>query len=299
MRHAMPINVEVLNRTHIDSAMQLVEREGWNQLPSDWERVIDLEPEGCFCAMQGQQLVGTVTTTRYGDRLAWIGMMLVDDCYRRLGIGRRLMQTAIEYLQQKHVRTIQLDATPVGKLLYDQLGFKTDFEFFRWTRPWKSDEVSSVVPSQVIVQEPSDLQQALMQRQYGNHASETVLSPNQLHLDVDAFGANRSEVLMALSRFSMTMHFDQSFGMLRNGRAADYLGPVTSQAAHARRLIEALLMTSKRTLLWDILSPNTAAAKLAAELGFAPTRLLIRMTLGESISPKYEYQFAIADPAVG
>ncbi len=299
MRHAMPINVEVLKRTHIDSAMQLVEREGWNQLPSDWERVIDLEPEGCFCAMQDQQLVGTVTTTRYGDRLAWIGMMLVDDRYRRLGIGRRLMQTAIEYLQQKHVRTIKLDATPVGKLLYDQLGFKTDFEFFRWTRPWKSDEVSSVVPSQVSVQEPSDPQQALMQRQYGNHASETVLSPNQLHLDVDAFGANRFEVLMALSRFSTTEHFDQSFGMLRNGRVADYLGPVTSQATDARRLIEALLMTSKRTVLWDILSPNAQAAQLAAELDFTPTRPLIRMTLGEPISPKYEYQFAIADPAVG
>jgi hypothetical protein len=72
-------------------------------------------------AVYDEVVIGTVTTVSYGPRLAWISMLLVDPAFRRLGIGTRLMQVAIDSLPGWP--TIGLDATPAGKLLYERLGF--------------------------------------------------------------------------------------------------------------------------------------------------------------------------------
>src|SRR5882724_11666216 len=72
---------------------------GWNQTPADWRRLLWLEPRGCFVAVESSEVVGTVTTTTYGEALAWIGMMLVHAEHQRRGIGTRLMRQALEYLQ--------------------------------------------------------------------------------------------------------------------------------------------------------------------------------------------------------
>ena len=45
---------------------------------------------------------------------------------------------------------------------------------------------------------------------------------------------------------------------------------------------------------------NTGAKDLARSLGFQVQRSLLRMYLGENLSPgKVQWQFAIADPALG
>ena len=90
--------------------MQLKDAAGWNQTEKDWQRLLALEPNGCFAAGKDGRLVGTTTTTTYGNDLAWIGMVLVDPQERRQGIATRLMHVAIDYLKDK-VATVKLDAT--------------------------------------------------------------------------------------------------------------------------------------------------------------------------------------------
>ena len=70
--------------------MKLKEAAGWNQTEADWRRLIKLEPNGCFAAIENDRLVGTTTTTTYGDELAWIGMVLVDPQHRRRGIATQV-----------------------------------------------------------------------------------------------------------------------------------------------------------------------------------------------------------------
>ncbi len=91
------LNIQLLTHDDIASAMRLVEAAGWNQTVSDWQRVIEYQPRGCFQASIDAQLVGTVTSTAYGNDLAWIGMMLVDPAMRRQGIGRALMRRVIDF----------------------------------------------------------------------------------------------------------------------------------------------------------------------------------------------------------
>ncbi len=56
----------LLTLADIPGAMLLNHAAGWNQTEADWRRVIELEPEGCFCIEREGRLVSTTTTSCYG-----------------------------------------------------------------------------------------------------------------------------------------------------------------------------------------------------------------------------------------
>src|SRR5215208_1332775 len=82
---------------------------GWNQTPADWRRLLRLEPAGCFCARVDGRVVGTATTTIYGSVMAWIGMVIVHQDFRRRGIGAALMNRALEHIAAVGVSCVKLD----------------------------------------------------------------------------------------------------------------------------------------------------------------------------------------------
>lgn len=91
------------------------------------------------------------------------------------------------------------------------------------------------------------------------------------------------------------------FGLLRRGRIADYLGPVVATSPLvARQLLMQLVHATSSVVFWDIPRQEDVAHSIAHEFGFEPVRTLTRMVLGtDSVSPDYELQFAICDPATG
>lgn len=270
------LQIEPLTTDDISAAMRLVEAAGWNQVPGDWQRVIQYQPWGCFKAAVDNRLIGTVTSTSYGQELAWIGMMLVDPALRRQGIGRALMQQVIAALQAADMHTIKLDATPAGRPLYEQLGFVAQFDFQRWRR----GDTTTTLPS--LSSKPEEL-------------------AYHRELDCAAFGVDRSHWLDKLAADSLVQCNPAGFGMLRNGRIADYLGPIvchSAQAAH--EIIAQLVSRSSATMFWDIPRPDEAICGWARQLGFEPVRVLTRMVLGrDTINPNLELQYAISDPATG
>ena len=64
--------------------------------------------------------------------VAWIAMMLVDEAFRGRGIGRALMDRALEHVDSRGIPTVRLDATPLGQPLYEKLGFAPQFEVARF-----------------------------------------------------------------------------------------------------------------------------------------------------------------------
>ena len=113
----------------IPAGMRLKTIAGWNQTEADWQTLLALNPTGCFVTEVEGQVVGTVTTTNYADRLAWIGMVLVDSTFRRQGIATRLTEHALSSLPAS--TTIKLDATPLGQAVYERLGFVTEYSLHR------------------------------------------------------------------------------------------------------------------------------------------------------------------------
>jgi len=274
------VSIEPLNPQDVPELSRLVEQAGWNQLPSDWLRLIELDPQGCFVARLHGEVAGTLTTICYGTELAWIGMMLVDQRFRRQGIGRQLMEQAIATLQSRSIRSIQLDATPLGKLLYNQLGFRNEFAFHRWQKPGGSTDLPG--PAKAFW-----------------FASPSLSNANRV-LDRVTFGADRAALLHRLADESKIVSAcDGSFGMLRSGRIADYLGPVSSTEQSAAALVRQLVESTARDLFWDIPSQNVEAIYLATCSQFTPVRTLFRMTLGPSPQPHWATLYALADPALG
>ncbi|MFI9386798.1 GNAT family N-acetyltransferase [Kutzneria sp. NPDC052558] len=66
-------------------------------------------------------LAGSVVLSRFGPRLAWVGMMLVAQRWNRRGLGRALMRHAMDHAG---AGTIALYATESGRPLYEALGLR-------------------------------------------------------------------------------------------------------------------------------------------------------------------------------
>ena len=283
------LRLRLLTRADLPFADSVRALAGWNQTPDDWQRFLATEPDGCFLAEWSGAPAGTATTTVYGPELAWIGMMLVHPDFRRRGIGRALLQRCVEHLRGRGVRCIKLDATPLGKKVYDELGFKDEWTLTRWEcarchprptvfdsriRPWRDSDARRIDP-----------------------------------LDSEAFGVPRNEIVRALAQQSRSALVLESqsgsfagYGFIRSGSQALYLGPLVAGSAEAGvHLVDALVAQSAaQKIFWDIPDQNDAAVKCAKEHGFTAQRPLTRMYLGENSTPgDPQKQFALAGPELG
>ncbi len=259
---------------------------GWNQLPADWRRLLEYEPGGCFVAEWEGTPAGTATTSRYGTVLAWIGMVLVHPDYRRRGLGQALLHQCLEYLRE--VPCVKLDATPLGKGLYEQLGFQGEAGLQRWqgTGPGHRAVINPALRS-------------------WDDALLDALSA----LDQPAFGAPRPAMLKALANGSAhaLIHREhgevKGYGLLRPGTRAHYIGPVVAATAQIGcQLVSELAAQAPpgQPIYWDIFDDNTEAVELAKVLGFTPQRPFLRMFRGHNTCPgDPRRQFAIGDPATG
>jgi predicted N-acetyltransferase YhbS len=129
-------SIRPLTHADIPAAQRLRQQAGWNQSDDDWRRLLAWDPAGCWVAVSDHgRVVGTTAVTSYGQRIAWVGMVLVDVEHRRQGIGRALLTHALAYLEQRGVQTVALDSTPEGQPLYASLGFVDAFELERWRGP--------------------------------------------------------------------------------------------------------------------------------------------------------------------
>ena len=123
--------IRTMTAADIPAGLRLNSQNGWNQLARDWQRQLDLEPEGCFAAEIDGQIVGTACACVF-EKVAWVNLVLVDQVYRGRGIGTSLMvRCVLAYLDARNIPSIRLDATPLGRPIYEKLGFDADYELQR------------------------------------------------------------------------------------------------------------------------------------------------------------------------
>ena len=59
-------------------------------------------------------------------------MVLVEQRFQSQGIGTALLERAIGYLDSRKIPCMKLDATPQGRVLYEKLGFVSEYDIERW-----------------------------------------------------------------------------------------------------------------------------------------------------------------------
>lgn len=114
----MSIEFVTMNDSHLDAAYALTQRLKWPHRREDWQQALMLG-DGVV-ALDNDDLAGTLLYWRWGNDYATLGLVIVDDARQGRGIGKQLMQTALDRLAGS---TVRLHATEAGKPLYEKLGF--------------------------------------------------------------------------------------------------------------------------------------------------------------------------------
>ena len=270
-----PADLRLLHSGDLAGAVELSRLAGWNQTIDDWEMLLRLEPQGCFGIELDDRIVATTTLLCYGAQLAWIGMVLTNPEYRRMGFARRLVEAALERAGSLGINCVKLDATPEGRPLYEKLGFETEQVVERWSR----DGCQTNRPAGPFLP----------------------LSPSSPELDREAFGAGRAALLEELALRNPPHRTEEAYAFSRLGARRRYLGPCVAPEPKAARLVaeQILLEPAETGWYWDLLSTNMEAARLAAELGFVAQRRLERMVIGNRLAKNDQLVYAIAGFELG
>jgi len=285
------MRLRTMTEADIPAGMRLKEVSGWNQTTQDWKRFLNASPLGCLVAEVDSRVVGTAATIPYEDKFAWIGMVLVDPEYRGRGIGTRLLEKTIAYLDETKIPTMKLDATPQGRPLYEKLGFVKEYEIERL----------------ILERGPEQLPNSRVtsaQGRISNAELETVVAR-----DRELFGANRSDLLKSLYQEAPELTLTvlnngelQGYVFGRKGSFADQMGPfMATDIETCRTLVAAFLHGSVReNVIMDCLKSHTVAGDLLRQLGFRYSRPLTRMFRGNNRCPgKHGELCAILGPEFG
>jgi GNAT superfamily N-acetyltransferase len=264
--------------------MRLKDQAGWNQTESDWRRILALQPDGCFVAELDDRPVGTTCTCVLGS-IGWLAMVLVEESVRSRGIGTRLVQHAVEYFDRAGVRTMRLDATPLGRPVYEKLGFLAEYELARWTGTAGGGQLAAdVCPAR-----PEHL--------------EAICT-----LDREGTGTDRRRLLARLydespAAVQIVMSEGQiaGYSMLRRGSRAVQIGPVVaSDAAAGRALCDAALQRcAGQPVVLDTPAENLPAMEWAQSHGLKIERPLTRMRRGEPVYDRPTQLWASFGPEKG
>lgn len=244
--------------------MKLSGQAGWNQTEADWRRFIELEPGGCFVGELDGHSVGTTTTCVF-RKTAWIAMVLVDISARGNGVGTRLLKHAIEHLEKRRVATIRLDATSLGRPIYEKLGFTSDYNLARFGGIAPADKKDSAV-----FQATPDMYSDLIEFDKRMTGRERVKMLGRLF---DEF----PELTRVVRRYNEI----EGFITMRPGINAVQIGPSTATPyAGSLLLRDAFSRCAGEPIFVDILLDNTEAVKVVEAAGLTIQRQFTRMSRG-------------------
>ncbi len=259
---------------------------GWNQTTADWRLFLR---HGAVQALDDGDtavLAATAATLPYGPGVAWISMVLVRPDRRRAGLATALMRWAVEQLQAARTPCIALDATPAGREVYRQLGFRDLWGFARWALP-------AALPA-----EPGVLVRRLDAADW----------PTLLALDAAGFGSPREFLLRDFAaRCPDAALVAENAGdglrgalLARNGVRSPQLGPLYATDAAAARALLAAGLAARPGAVLDLQAEDPLGlADWLHEHGAAVQRPFTRMALGDDPPGDPGRILAVAGPEFG
>ena len=272
----------------IEAAMKLSNAEGWNQLEKDWKLFIDNPENVTVLAQSDNKIIGTTTAINYENRVAWIGMVLVDKEYRGQGVSKLLITNILKKLE--HCTSIKLDATPLGEQVYKKFDFKLEYLIAR-------------MANTSVKNFGSHDDDGLTEQIQSNHIQEIIA------LDEIVFGANRTQVIKSV----VNEYPNKAWQLKRNNRISGFVlgrdgykyhhvGPVeASNILDAKILItKALKNLVGQPVVIDVLSDKEDLLQWLNSIGFIKQREFVRMYRKENPFPGIiDKHYLICGPEFG
>ncbi|MFC3573448.1 GNAT family N-acetyltransferase [Streptomyces yaanensis] len=244
----------------------LSEDRGWPREEHKWGLLLAAgkgygidDPEG--------GLVTACVVTEYGSRyrpdLGAIGMVLVAERHARQGVGRRMMRHVVT---EMGATPLTLYATPYGRPLYEELGFKVtgSAEMVR-------GHFTVGGPPSVVATRPATAEDLA----------------TLVRLDAEVFGADRTHVLTRLPAFADQLRVAEEDGRIIGYAAAwpnmdtHVVGPLIARDTEtAKALVASLAAHSDRPLRTDVDIRHEDLLTWLKERGLATVGLNAVMTYG-------------------
>lgn len=281
------LRIRPMTEEDLPLGMRLKSQAGWNQTAEDWQRFLAMQPVGCLVAELDGVAVGTAVVTGF-EKVAWVSMVLVEQSVRGRGIGKALMNRAIELAAESGYTTIRLDATPLGQPLYESLGFVPQYELTRYAGMASATSAASISLA-VRIAGPTDFAEILA---IDYSATSTRRDKFLLRLFAEQPDAVRvAEVNGQIAGYLTT----------RLGSDAIQLGPCIAESAKAGKalLSDALMRYAGNRIYWDLPSSHSEATSLAHSAGLTPQRQLTRMCRGENVNDDVAKLWASSGPELG
>ncbi len=265
------IDIRPLAEGDVEGALGLSAASGWNQRAADWHMLLQIAPSGSFAAVDGDRIVGTAIGIDYG-RFGWIAMMLVDPAYRRQGVGARLLEAAMGAVPPE--LPLRLDATPLGRPLYEHYGFELEASLTRHVRP------AGTPPPAAPGGEVRPLTES--------DVTEVMRSDDRIS------GAHRHGAIRWA--FADSPHYawiadppgeSPRYCLGRGGRLFDQVGPIVADRTESAIALAtaAISQSGDRALVVDAYEAHDAFTAWLIAGGFEPQRPLYRMRRPGSAPP--------------
>ncbi|MFV2068035.1 MAG: GNAT family N-acetyltransferase [Pirellulales bacterium] len=268
----------------IPLAMRLKAQAGWNQTPQDFERFLFLEPAGCLVGELAGVPLATATAFVF-DHVGWIAMILVAAEARGRGLGTAITRHALRYLESRDVRSIRLDATPLGRPIYRKLGFVPQYDLGRFVGVASSHKTDPRVGPLL----PGDLERVLQLDQYVTATRRDRLLRRLHEESPDTFYVMREAEMI-------TGYLTSRAGS--NGRQ---IGPgiAISTSAGLALLDGVAAQHAGAPIVIDIPCQNHVATAWATDRGLIAQRSLTSMSRGPAIAERAEAIWASSGPEKG
>lgn len=227
--------------------------------------------DGRLRAMGGSALFGSA---------GFICNMVVEPASKRQGLGRQVFTGLLDWLGDRGVATVQLEATEEGRPLYEQYGFTSRWESIVAVMgdPVERGDETGITPL-----EPSDWEQisVLDARAQGSDRGKFLQAQADSLADVEVFVAREGRALAA-------------FGYRRPGR----IGPlVAANETAAERMARALAGRSEPGTIAPVGHPRHA--RFWERLGFQMEPYDVRMVAGPPPVDDQSMVYAMLNGAVG
>lgn len=221
------IDIAAFEESHLDGAVLLSREAGWPHRHEDWAMMLALSHG--FVALRGDDVVGTAMLTPFGDGCATVNMVIVAASMRGCGLGRKLMDAALQACGERECR---LTATADGLPLYEKLGFSATHEIRQ----------HQGVPTPL----PADAATDAAELDWVGPKSFSAVAA----LDLQALGMDRRPLLRLLAeagRMAMLREAGQIVGYaaLRQFGRGEVMGPVIANTVEQAQSLLSFLIASR------------------------------------------------------
>jgi len=266
---AVPAEIlQAFTPAYIEPFLQLAAAEGWITDRSELEFLLRCFPQGCLVSTVDAAPAGFITATKYATS-AWIGNLLVAPHFRRRGIGRSLMEKALQQLDGSGCATVWLTASADGAHLYRTLGFVQIDCVQRWRT---AGSLAAALPCAV------DLEHAAV-------------------LDRMGWGDSRTSLFAGMQDCAGWLLRKDGFLRCISAGGGLQLGPWGALAGKvAAKLLEAALrdMAGDGDIYLDVPRGNRSAGRLLQAHGFAGSGDTLLMYRGRMPAYRPEFVYSLA-----